>query len=926
MTNILPIGFSIKNGVFDCAYDHIPKQLLNDKLYINNVFSNNIISTDIYPVIYSQVNTSDTNYYRSVDLYDKIKNSNILIIPKEYKTIYLVGLRDLVFATNNHLISDYCIDKLLVADVLDEYTHIINNLRIQPFPSKYYCIIKWIEYETTLPNFIDNNGKKLCFVNIYDISYNNIENIISIETHISSLRLSYDKNIIVNKLRTGIYTFKLDESFNALLSISDLGLMTEPLNNQSRGGKRLIFKSDILRRILTNTIESAFANIRPIIKNFRYVNEVFRYNIFNPGDKKFTSHYDTPFVSKAYNLASKYTMIIYLTSDNQSESLTIDSVSYPIDSLQVYIFDHAYLHEGNSFKNNKKVFIRTELVYYCDFLSDPNKFDLAISEQFNRSCYMTKQSVLDCTIKENLNEMFNLTNAARYKLADITESPIVYLLKEYNGYAYVTDGNKYWVKIGENQIKDFVVTMLVDYFGAVPSQRSFGGDKTKTKNIHGFPVNIDKNDPDSAIYKLLLYHTNTYENTRGFHHIKLYSERNTYVCPPVKICHDCEINLDNIDITHIVKYHNPLILECNSTIESYSCTIMGEKIKINTDDIVISDNFIEFKNTGLRSAVIFASCSCEWRGLDVDYCSCSGWRKCNCYQCNLNVSYCEADCYSLPDIYYKKISVNYYCFTINIFNNGYIHDSVILTKPRVDMYHAKKPPYDCEKGTENRIDYGELEFNALVFCDDNKVLNVPQTNNVVLDDYLGKISASSHLLLVSCIRINNIEHEECHLCPSKFVGEFINNIFYYFCSIDYEIEKNKQILQKCVDTNDSQYIFSCWEVIEDIDWEPNLLCGDNGSYIFYSNNILEYIKDKSVADIDNYVNKKYEKYSKYDCTITKHNWWFYVAVTIELVKIKYIASSPPNMSDYTDLEIVMLCYASLKLLDKLSKYAYNIKH
>lgn len=130
--------------------------------------------------------------------------------------------------------------------------------------------------------------------------------------------------------------------------------------------------------------------------DFSHVNNVFRLNNFAPGDKKFKSHYDTPFADKSNDLYSKYTMIIYLTGNTYPPKdgstspppLRIADINFAqIKPNQCIIFNQKFEHEGNAYDDNDKIFIRTELIYKIkDF-----KFDKSIAEMFNRACYMTKE-------------------------------------------------------------------------------------------------------------------------------------------------------------------------------------------------------------------------------------------------------------------------------------------------------------------------------------------------------------------------------------------------------------------------------------------------------------------------------------------------------------------------------------------------------
>ena len=154
-----------------------------------------------------------------------------------------------------------------------------------------------------------------------------------------------------------------------------------------------------------NNINKYFDNINKI--NFKFVNYVFRYNKFKPGDKKFIAHYDTPYYDAKNKYCSKYTIIIYLTKGNANPALQIHNVHInKIDEFTCIIFNQKYEHEGIAFIDTDKIFLRSELIFYdYDYQYDDN-----IAKIFNKACYLTKQSMFNSEIKEYTNKLFNQSN------------------------------------------------------------------------------------------------------------------------------------------------------------------------------------------------------------------------------------------------------------------------------------------------------------------------------------------------------------------------------------------------------------------------------------------------------------------------------------------------------------------------------------
>lgn len=415
-----------------------------------------------------------------------IKNPDILqSFDFEKKIVFYKGIRDLYvscakkkFPATIKIVKD----TLETLPPLEEVT--FNQVyNMSPFPSRMHTVIYRINLVTHLAKdkkffnlgkyfHTDSTGLQTVFVCPLDLSYHNFENIINID---SQLRFILDNNFKIepmlpnNKANTdGIWIMPLTNTCKNLLIIDDYDLYMKPINSASRGGQRVIFNSTLLSKHIDNFIKEL--NIPEIVTNFSHTNTVFRYNKFEADDNKFTSHYDTPYTDDAKNKRSKYTVIIYLTAQENKNipALKIAGNEIYIDFAPTcVIFDQKYEHEGYAYTTNPKIFIRTELIYNID--KDKLTYSPKMAKLFNIACYMTTESLYHEEFKASINDMFNRVNALRTLEFDQIDSyyniegPL--LINIIKRIPYVTNGHNYYFLRTLN-IKTAAVIMLLDYFNA----------------------------------------------------------------------------------------------------------------------------------------------------------------------------------------------------------------------------------------------------------------------------------------------------------------------------------------------------------------------------------------------------------------------------------------------------------------------------
>lgn len=544
----------------------------DDNLMLQNVFTGHIISGCIYPLIYDQKGDIAGVTYRSLEFYQEVIDNPQLYqeLEEQYKIYFGIGLRDLYIAMQRNLLesSEKKLFKKAINVVNDDILTInINGLDVSPYPSASKKLMRFMSEDIIsdikLKQYFTLTQSKyfMVFVDPQDLSYHNFENIIPLDNYfrqklpllsneqqydivgpmIREKRFDFTMNN-VKKHNEGIYTFKLEGTRDKLLDWNQLGIYTVPFNKKSRGGQRFIFMSKLLSAGLTEMIQ----NCEPdeLKENFRMINFVFRYNKFCAGDRKFSSHYDTPYYDGKKSYVSKYTLIIYLTSGSNKPVLKINNTEFnDIAAYTGIIFDQKYEHEGQAYCDNDKIFLRTELIYF-----DPElEHEPEVAKLFNSACYLTKQSIFNKELDGYADRLFNQISQIRYTLSP-SLVPLPLIEKKYEGNSFLTNGHDYWFgsnfidkkpSCNPNDEKLIWCAMLVilDYFNGTLNG-AFFNKITQSQIITDI---TDLND----IY-LYLNNQNQIEPNIEPHNWYIYNNHNKY---SVKICNDkIEIDLRDIEI------------------------------------------------------------------------------------------------------------------------------------------------------------------------------------------------------------------------------------------------------------------------------------------------------------------------------------------------------------------------------------------
>ena len=561
--------------------------------------------------------------------------------------------------------------------------NIINGLEISPKLIHPYTQMRYFDYNDKENKYEKHNGFCIGYVNPMNLSYDNLENIIDIGDMFSGHKID-----LINKrvLSDNIFQFSINSTFD-FFSLDKLNLYVEPLNNNSRGGKRVIFKSNKLSHLFNNAIKNT--NDDDICDNFYSTNTVFRLNKFSPSDKKFKSHYDTPYVDKFRKRVSKYTMLIYLTGGYNSDLLKFNNLSISeIQPMTCIIFDQKYEHEGNPYLDCDKIFIRTELIYYEDYINEDNE----VAENFNIACYFSINSQDDISLKDYSSELFNIVMKQRQNIKCSVDK--IMLIKKISNIVFLTNGNKYYFQ-NSHDLKLIAMIMLLDYFyGHNCSSILQKIDHCLTDvKISAILIMDDYCSNKSNKNDLQKYMFSSYDIIAK---MAKHEDKDDFIVGH-QICVDHHEELASVQLSNDIS-NSRMLLDRLS--ESFNILFFPDgKMYIKKENIIICNNRIIFNNIDICKSVNFASCQCDNPG---HY----GYKK--------DVGISEISDFTgfiLPDIPFVE-KLNYYELSVDIFKNGFIYKSCDkLVIPR--MNKSNYPYHQTSNKNHNMYSYENLITNHM---------------------------------------------------------------------------------------------------------------------------------------------------------------------------------------------------------------------
>ena len=552
---------------------------------------------------------------------------------------------------------------------IDLFENIItaNNLNISPYPTSIHRLPRLIDEELQNYETIKIKDKQftMVFVDPTELSFHNLENIISMEYYFNkmNLKIKISDNSIYLPMQNKLDIFSINLSgCESLLDLNNDAFYTLPLNGNTRGGKRFIFQSSSLSNNLTkvvNRIKKKYKNFN----NFHHVNTVFRLNKFRPGDDKFDYHYDTPFYDSKHKYYSKYTMVIYLTqgtSKSDNEPILLIKGNNEIAKIKnvnmgtCLLFNQKYEHQGNPMLDNDKIFIRTELIFKSQ---NPLNKDNKLKKRFSSACYLFKESLKDSIfsseIAKHSNKYFNRVNRERFNLCNDKISDNVVIMKDCGYTTFCTNGCDYWFPIYDgkiiDQIKSMTIIAILDYFNGKIKDKN-----PLTSNFNCETVEIMKHTTETKLCETILdydyYGFGCLKDAAADFdidkaHGKKYTADKNECCPYHGYGFMAEKCKDIIDeVTQKRNLVKKQINECS--------VVIFDEVCVNAHDIVVNDKTITFKTTGMNTRINFASCwNCNETADDF-------------------INEIQGEGFRLPTIHYDEI---YGCIhmVVDMFNNSF---------------------------------------------------------------------------------------------------------------------------------------------------------------------------------------------------------------------------------------------------------------
>lgn len=278
---------------------------------------------------------------------------------------------------------------------------------------------------------------------------------------------------------------------------------------------------------------------------------------------------------------------------------------------------------------------------------------------------------------------------------------------------YVTNGHDYYFTL-DNDLKDVAIIIITDYFNALRP-------KIKT-NIKSHLIG-DADMTHEDIYKVL--------RAASKHNGSTSLKNNFYKKPhpePSKYS-ECGCSLPCFgDWSYVseglMNNYNEAVDSVNRIRRVFTVIIMNNVIKINPDNIVITDNMIQFKNMPLRKNLVFASC----QGPDHDIPD---------YYNQIKVK--KISPYNLPPIHYTKNIYGYH-LTIDAFCNDLIFSTENKGNkqllPSVNMNNVVKHGYTDTMSFPSSISQYSWDYVDLINGTD--VDDFKKT--IIIEEYLSRIS------------------------------------------------------------------------------------------------------------------------------------------------------------------------------------------
>jgi hypothetical protein len=403
-----------------------------------------------------------------------------------------------------------------------------------------------------------------------------------------------------------------------LKELDKLDLWLPPFNKNQRGGKRFIFSSVRLAKILEKGL-CGDASFLVRKKNFVGINPVFRMNKFEPGDESFKEHYDTPYYDPNTQVYSKYTMIIYLTEGFNNNPYILNFKNGPsinfISAKDCIIFKQSLKHTGYPYQENSKLFIRTELLYRMKTKIDNPQ----ITNYFNRAVYLTKQSIFQTELDQWANKCYEISNKLHYQLTKLElRTPVLQKIFTFSGSSvtYLTDGSDYYFPTCETEpesyVKECALLAALDFTNALVNETLSFEKCCETKIIGVRSVEDIWNHVQQInnVNRLGTSHIRNKKDAKKIDELK----RVPYDVDPVAEIYECcgpdeHTQYDPKVCGEIIAFYNKTHKSMLKEICSLPFLFLGQRVIMNQNLIQTDERFVYIScNDKKIKPINFASC------------------------------------------------------------------------------------------------------------------------------------------------------------------------------------------------------------------------------------------------------------------------------------------------------------------------------
>lgn len=311
------------------------------------------------------------------------------------------------------------------------------------------------------------------FVDPRELHYRTFENIIPLDRLFEPVNLvftpeeepSHAGEILSVALGANKETREILEQLDAL------DLYLPPLNGSSRGGKRFIFHCARLAEALHGALLDALPDAWRT--DLSHVNPVFRLNRFEPGDAAFASHVDTPYRDACRGHISRRTLVLYLTGGRAAPALRVaTSTLDELSPMTCVLFDQEHEHEGNPFEEGSKIFLRTELIYHTDEVTEQPW----LGALFARACYLSTECLFAEELAPFMHDAYDRVAAARWDARgeQPSQEQDVFLHKSFSGLSFISNGHDFWFDAREVDVCEAATFALLDFFNCRVGDATFG--------------------------------------------------------------------------------------------------------------------------------------------------------------------------------------------------------------------------------------------------------------------------------------------------------------------------------------------------------------------------------------------------------------------------------------------------------------------